>query len=168
MSQFTVANASLIEMGPGARIALYGFRACMFGQAKCCCLLKMFHNTFGETGGGPALGLIMKLADRLGNKGQRRLEVSVPDAVDITHDEASLLSALAAAQDEDMTRARAHLTWLLARRPSEYEETLVFDLVDYCSVRGLELNTPERGAQLSSIRLAKSGAAPALALVGRA
>lgn len=168
MTSCFVPNASLVDLGPGAQVSLFGFRACSAGQTKCCCLLKLFQQTFGPERGGPALGLLMKLSDRLGSKGHRRLEVAEPNAVRLTHDEASLLSALSAAQDDDAARACAHLTWLFARGPNEYEETLLFDLVDFFSVRGLEINTPEDGAQLSLHRPEKLRCAPSLAWVGRA
>ncbi|MEQ3747421.1 MAG: hypothetical protein ABNH53_14445 [Henriciella sp.] len=150
MSSTLAPNPTLIELGPGAQIAMHGFRASAFGQTKCGCLQKFFNHTFGSQQGVATLRLMMELARCLGYKGQRKLKIASPSCVRFTQDEASLLSALSAAQDDDPDQARAHLTWLFVRPPREYEETLVFDLVEYFSIQGLEINTPENGAQLST------------------
>ncbi|MEO0550449.1 MAG: hypothetical protein AAFZ91_11060 [Pseudomonadota bacterium] len=143
MTSSLVPDKSLIELGAGAQLALFGFRACAFGHTKCCCLLNMFKDVFGDKTGGRVLGQFMGLAEYLGQKGQRRLDLSVPNATVFTYDEASILSALSSFQHGEFVQARAHLTWLLARSPRTEEINVVSDLVMYFSARDLIIRTPE-------------------------
>ena len=168
MSTVFLPKVTLIDLGPGAQIVLYGFRAVAFGQTKCGCLAKVFERSFGRYQGGEALRVLKDLTNSIGHKGLRKFKVAPTRCKHLTQDEASLLSALSAAQDEDPDRAQAHLSWLLARPPTEYEETLVFDMVEYFSIQGLEINTPENGAQFSTIGSGKTTMAPVTSQVGNA
>lgn len=115
MNTSFVANKTLIDLGLGAQVATFGFRACAFGHTKCCYLLNMFKDFFGEENGGRVLGRFLRLAECLGNNGLRHLDITVPNATRLTHDEASLLSAIFSMQHSASAQARAHMTWLLAR-----------------------------------------------------
>ncbi|MEM0984925.1 MAG: hypothetical protein AAGJ32_01640 [Pseudomonadota bacterium] len=146
-SSSIVATSTLVDLGSGSQLALFGFRACAFGQAKCCCLLKTFKDVFGEESGGRVLGKFLDLARALGHDGRRKLKLAAPGCIRLTHDEASVLSALSAAQHGDESLRDAHLTWLLARTPDAEHQ----DLVDWISMamggHGLTVTPPEAVAE---------------------
>ncbi|MEM1148475.1 MAG: hypothetical protein AAGA72_07850 [Pseudomonadota bacterium] len=143
MNSSLVPNKTLVDLGPGAQIATFGFRACAFGQTRCCCLLNLFKEVFGDETGARVLGCLMRLAECLGTSGQRRLELTLPNATRFTHDEASLLSALSSMQHGAYAQARAHLTWLLARPPHGDEVDIVSDLARFFSARNMIIESPE-------------------------
>ncbi|MEL6827970.1 MAG: hypothetical protein AAFN91_17105 [Pseudomonadota bacterium] len=143
MNTSLVANKTLIDLGPGAQVAIFGFRACAFGQTKCCCLLNMFKDFFGEENGGRVMGRFMRLAECLGNNGLRQLDITVPNATLFTHDEASLLSAMSSMQHGAYAQARAHMTWLLARSPNTDEINIIAELASFFSSRDLIVESPE-------------------------
>lgn len=162
MNSSLVSNKTLIDLGPAAQIATFGFRACAFGQTKCCCLLNVFKDFFGDETGGRVLGRFMRLAECLGNNGLRQLDVTVPNAISFTHDEASMLSALSSMQHGSYAQARAHLTWLLARPPRTDEINIISDLAQFFSDRDIVVHSPEY--QSMPIR-SDSGEPPALFVV---
>ncbi|MEL6665456.1 MAG: hypothetical protein AAFQ24_04915 [Pseudomonadota bacterium] len=143
MNTSLVANKTLTDLGPGAQIATFGFRACAFGQTRCCCLLNMFKDFFGAENGSRVLGRFVRLAESLGNNGLRQIDVTVPNALTFTHDEASLLSALSSMQHGAFGQARAHMTWLLARPPRTEEMNIVSDLANFFSARDMIVESPE-------------------------
>ena len=162
MNTSLVANKTLIDLGPGAQVAIFGFRACAFGQTKCCCLLNMFKDFFGEENGGRVMGRFLSLAECLGNNGLRQLDITVPNATRFTHDEASLLSAISSMQHGAYVQARAHLTWLLARPPKTDEINIISDLASFFSARDMIVQSPEY--QTTTISK-KQDERPALTLV---
>lgn len=143
MNSSLVAHKTLTDLGPGAQIATFGFRACAFGQTRCCCLLNLFKDFFGEENGGRVLGRFIRLAECLGNNGLRRIDLTVPNAITFTHDEASLLSALSSMQHGAFAQARAHMTWLLARAPCTDEMNILSDLASLFSARDMIVKSPE-------------------------
>ena len=162
MNSSLVPNRTLVDLGSGAQVAMFGFRSCAFGRTKCCCLLSMFKDFFGDESGGRILGRFMRLAECLGNNGLRQLDLTVPNAISFTHDEASILSALSAMQHGASAQSRAHLTWLLARSPRSEEMNVISDITHAFSSRDLVIDSPEFQSALSRPR---TGEAPQLALV---
>ena len=158
-----VADKTLIDLGPGAQVATFGLRACAFGQTKCCCLLNMFKDFFGEENGGRVMGSFLRLAESLGNNGLRQLDITVPNATRFTHDEASVLSAISSMQHGSYMQARAHMTWLLARPPRADEISIVSDLANLFSSRDMIVQTPE---YQSMPNLDAQNQQPSLVLVG--
>jgi hypothetical protein len=104
----------LPELGLGAGTAIWGFRACAMGYAKCCCLVRGFERMFGPEDGGPMLGDMLRLARSLGNEGRRKIKLAMPGCARVSHDEASLLQAFEASQGCDLALRNAHLSWLFA------------------------------------------------------
>lgn len=143
MNSSLVPDKTLSDLGPGAQIAIFGFRACALGHMQCCCLLSLFKDVFGEESGGRVLGRFLRLAQCLGNNGLRSLDLTVPNAMRFTHDEASLLSALSSMQQGAYGQARAHMTWLLARPPHADEISIISDLALFFSVQEMVLESPE-------------------------
>ncbi|MEM6555424.1 MAG: hypothetical protein AAF642_06095 [Pseudomonadota bacterium] len=143
MNSSLVVNKTLTDLGPGAQIATFGFRACAFGQTRCCCLLNLFKDFFGADQGGRVLGRFVRLAECLGNNGLRRIDLTVPNAITFTHDEASLLSALSSMQHGAYAQARAHMTWLLARSPQTDEMNILSDIASFFSAQDMIVESPE-------------------------
>ena len=143
MTTRLVADKTLIDLGPGAQVATFGLRACAFGQTKCCCLLNMFKDFFGEENCGRVMGSFLRLAECLGNNGLRQLDITVPNATRFTHDEASVLSAISSMQHGSYIRARAHMTWLLARPPRTDEINIICDLANFFSSCDTIVQSPE-------------------------
>ena len=143
MNTSLVANKTLIDLGPGAQVATFGFRACAFGHTKCCCLLNMFKDFFGKENGGRVMGRFLRLAECLGNNGLRQLDITVPNSTRFTHDEASILSAISSMQHGAYAQARAHMTWLLARSPQADEINIISDLANFFSARDMIVQSPE-------------------------
>lgn len=104
----------LPELGMGAGTAIWGFRACALGHAKCCCLVRGFEQLFGPDDGGPMLGDMLKLARNLGHEGRRKIKLAMPGCAKVSHDETSLLQAFEASQACDVALRDAHLSWLYA------------------------------------------------------
>jgi len=103
----------LPELGKGSGYFLLAFRGIAFGGARCNCLNRFYENVFGPAG-ETVLTEIRILARYLGNVGHRRIKLAQPGCARLTHDEASLLSALSAAQNGDRALMEAHLSWLMA------------------------------------------------------
>ena len=143
MNSSLVVNKTLTDLGPGAQIATFGFRACAFGQTRCCCLLNLFKDFFGADQGGRVLGRFVRLAECLGNNGLRRIDLTVQNAITFTHDEASLLSALSSMQHGAYAQARAHMTWLLARSPHTDEMNILSDIASFFSAQDMIVESPE-------------------------
>ena len=143
MNSSLVAHTTLSDLGAGSQVAMFGFRACAFGNTKCCCLLNMFKDFFGEDSGGRVLGRFMRLAESLGSNGFRQLDLTVPNAIRFTHDEASILSAISSMQQGAYTQSRAHMTWLLARAPRSEEMNIISDLASFFSARDMIVQSPE-------------------------
>ncbi len=162
MNSSLVAHKTLSDLGPGAQLATFGFRACAFGHTRCCCLLNMFKDFFGTENGARVLGRFLKLAESLGNNGLRQIDVTVPNAITFTHDEASLLSALSSMQHDAFAQARAHMTWLLARAPRGDEMNIVSDLANFFSARDMIIESPEYKTMPA---LTETDERPTLALV---
>lgn len=162
MTSSLVPDRTLVDLGSGAQVAMFGFRSCAFGHTKCCCLLNMFKDFFGDESGGRVLGRFMRLAECLGNNGLRQLDLTVPNAISFTHDEASILSALSAMQHGAYGQSRAHLTWLLARPPRSEEMNVISDIAHFFSSCDLLIESPEYQSARSR---PLTGAPPKLALV---
>lgn len=156
-------NIKLADLGAGSQMALFGFRACAMGRVKCCCVVRTFNEVFGDDRGGQVLGKTLQLARHLGNDGSRRLKLSAPGCIRFTHDETSVLGALAAAQDNDQSLRDSHLTWLLSCHPKPCLCETVDTLASMFASRDLLVQLPEvRGVR------ATDGEIASLACVGHA
>lgn len=132
----------LPELGIGAGTAIWGFRACALGHARCCCLIRGFENIFGPVDGGPVLGNMLDLARCLGNTGKRKIQLAMPGFAGITHDEASLLLAFSASQTFDPLLRDAHLSWLFAMPATAAAGAMVDNLASSFARHDLVINPP--------------------------
>ncbi|MEM6947120.1 MAG: hypothetical protein AAF486_03425 [Pseudomonadota bacterium] len=101
-------------------------------------MVKTYNEVFGNYGGGRVLGHMLQFARDLGQASGRRLKLSAPGCLHFTHDETSVLGAVAAAQGQDKGLRDAHLTWLLSRPP----QSELGDIVDAVGEAFLERDLP--------------------------
>ncbi len=144
-------SASLAELGRGAGLAVWSFRACAVGRAGCCTLVRGYENVFGEDG-PPALGSMLALARLIGHDGRRKVSLALPGCVRMTRDELSLLTALAAAQVQDEALRDAHLSWLTARSATDRVGALADHIAGVFTRHGLLIQLPETPAAVLPAR----------------
>lgn len=132
----------LPDLGAGSGVAIWGFRACALGHARCCTLVRGFEHFFGACEGGPMLSHMLGLARIIGNEGRRKVRLAMPGCVHLTHDEASLLSALSAAQVYDLALRDAHLSWLLGSAPGDRIHAHMQALADAFDRRAIVITAP--------------------------
>lgn len=106
------------DLGTGAGLMLWGFRACVAGHVQCPALVRLFARSLGSQADYVRQSLLV-LSQAIGCDGHRRLTVNGPGQIEATADELSFLAALAAAQCGDEPLRDAHLTWLMVRPPNE-------------------------------------------------
>lgn len=133
----------LPDLGRGSATAMWGFRACALGHARCCCLIRGFEEIFGKDAAGPVLSELLELARILGNEGRRKVKLAMPGCARITYDEASFLSAISAAQSSDLALRDAHLSWLLAMSASQDASNHASRLGGYFLAHGMPVCAPE-------------------------
>ncbi|MEM9937969.1 MAG: hypothetical protein AAF768_03905 [Pseudomonadota bacterium] len=129
------------DLGLGAGIALWSFRACARGGAKCCTLVRGFERTFGEDGPS-ALAGVLDFARSLGNDGRRGILLAMPGCARVTADELSIVACLSSAQARDCALCDAHLSWLYAGPPPQNLSDTVFEIADHFSTYGLQITSP--------------------------
>lgn len=142
MSEKPFVDATeLIDFSPGTSIAIWAFRSCALGMTRCDCLPTIFSDLFGKDG-PDTLRHVLVLAQVIGHSGQRKLNLTYPNSQRITHDEASLLRALNAAQQDRKATVNAQLHWLMAGSDvSPARKTLVY-VAEKFSNRGLMISDP--------------------------
>ena len=138
-----LTDTSLPDLGRGSATAIWGFRACALGHARCCCLIRGFERIFGKEAAGPVLSELLELARIFGNDGRRKVKLAMPGCARITYDEASFLSAISAAQSVDLALRDAHLSWLLAMSASQAASEHTSRLGGYFLAHGMPVCAPE-------------------------
>ena len=113
-----VKSVIVPNLGAGAHLALWAFRAGAVGHLECCALVKAFDRTMGEEA-GPALAAVCRLVRVVGRDGGRVIRLAHPGCCRVTADELSLVAALAAAQSGDRARRDAHVSWLTCGRAED-------------------------------------------------
>ncbi len=143
MSVSQTPRDSLIpELGFAAGFALWGFRGCALGFSKCCVLARGYERELGAQATDALNGLLV-LAQIIGHDGRRKVKLGFPGCIAATPDELSLVAALSAAQSGQDHLADAHLTWLLARIPSETAKTAVARIAEAFLKAGLIITPPD-------------------------
>ncbi|MEL7128561.1 MAG: hypothetical protein AAGK23_03355 [Pseudomonadota bacterium] len=113
------------ELGEGTALMIWGFRMCALGRSECGCLERCFDQKFEPDVSDYVVEELKHVVRQFGNHGKRGIYLGQPNCIHITHDEASILSALAAAQVGDQSLRDAHVTWLQVMPPSlELQESL--------------------------------------------
>lgn len=150
----------LPELGLGAGIAIWGFRACAMGGAGCCTIIRGFERAFGADG-APLLGEMLALARFIGHDGRRKVSLAMPGCARITRDELSLLTVFSAAQMQDEALRDAHLTWLTARSPCTAVCSLTDHIAKSFALHGYDITLPRavpvRPQRSGSIRAVGGG-----------
>ena len=96
------------------------------------------------------LNHMLGLARIIGHEGRRKVRLAMPGCIHLTHDEASLLSALAAAQVYDRALRDAHLSWLLGLAPGEQIQAHIQALADAFDLRAIIIRVPAPPVQARS------------------
>jgi hypothetical protein len=110
-----IDGLNLPDLGFGASMAFWGFRACARGQAMCCAVIHGFERVF-EDDAPAVLAALLTLSRQLGGRGRRKIGLAAPGCAGVTADELSIAAVFAAAQTGDVERRDAHLAWLFAGR----------------------------------------------------
>lgn len=111
-----VKDVSLADLGTGAGVFIWGFRACAAGRVKCRAIVLGYNQALGDTS-TMGLATLDALAREISHAGLRRVLLSSPGSGRVTYDELSLIAAMSAAQGGRKEEAKAHLSWLLGRAP---------------------------------------------------
>ena len=141
-----VTDRTLTDLGLGAQVALFALRACAFRQTECGCVLRALQDFFGESTGERLLDDVDQVAKAIAQTGRRRILLSAPNSIRFTLDEASLVSAVSAAQSGDEALCEGHLHWLLARRPDPELVAYFCRIADRLTARGFDVLPPEEHA----------------------
>lgn len=108
-----IDTITLQQLGRGAGMTMWGFRACAQGKGSCACVQKGFDDTFGPNGPN-VLECMRFFVHCIARFGRRKVNLACPGHIHITRDEASILAAISASQVGDRSARDAHLSWLLA------------------------------------------------------
>ncbi len=142
MARACPAPLTLPQLSFGAGFALWGFRACASGRGGCSSLIRGYQNTLGHDGLA-ALEALLTLAQALGFEGRRKVTLGAPGLLHPTHDEMTLISALAGAQSGQGAARDAALRCLFAADPP-LEAVMAADALGAVfTCHGLEIETPE-------------------------
>ncbi|MEM1020452.1 MAG: hypothetical protein AAGJ09_08210 [Pseudomonadota bacterium] len=160
-----IQDITLVDLGGGAGICIWGFRASAQGKSNCACVEKGFQRSLGDDATA-TLNAIRTFAAALGQCGRRKVGLATPGHVHITRDEASILAAVSAAQVDDMDAAGAHLAWLLAGPTPEVLLATVRDIGKAFARHDMMVVSPDY-IQTKSKPLRPKGA-PKLSLVATA
>jgi len=135
-------HLQLPDIGLGGGLALWGFRVCAMGGARCPLTVRGFEEAFGAQGVS-TMASVLAFTRSIGTIGRRKIGLSQPCCRHTTADELSIIAAMAAAQNRDTSKTRAHLGWLLADCvPQDLVDDL-YGLVDVFSRFGMQIKAPE-------------------------
>ena len=137
-----VEDLELPDLGIGAGMIVWGFRASAAGRARCCVLTQGFDKALGEAG-PMGLGGLAALAREIGFRGRRKVSLSAPGCIRVTADELSLIACVSTAQSGQFHEMTAHLSWLLAQSQTGEAGRLVQLVSRAFSHAGLEVKKPE-------------------------
>ena len=141
-----VSGRTLMDLGIGAQVAMFALRACAFKQTECGCLLNALRDFMGKDAGECLLDDVGQVAGIIAQKARRRILLAAPNCIRFTLDEASLISALSAAQSGDKALCEGHLHWLLAKRPDQALVAQFFRIADRLMTRGFDVLSPDEHA----------------------
>ena len=137
-----LTDVLLPELGTGAGIAVWGFRACARGGAGCCAVINGFAHAFGPMIGPVVLERMLDFARHVGHRGGRTVALAMPGCARLSGDELSILACLAAAQTGDRALTEAHLSWLMARPADEELTATVAEIASEFAGVGLHIDMP--------------------------
>lgn len=132
---------ALPGLGTGAGFALWCFRAMAWGCTGCKVLCNGFDRAFGDDG-PRAFEKMRDFTKLLGNAGSHRIHLAGSGCCRVTADELSVVAVLAAAQDHDYERCKAHLSWLMGRCEDSVAVTAACRVASVFRVARLQINAP--------------------------
>ena len=153
-----LSDIHLPELGAGAGLLLWGFRACAFGARRCCAVTTGYDRAFGEEG-EETLEAVLAFTRAIGTEGARKIQLSAPGCGRMTKDEVSIACVFSAAQAWDEAARDAHLTWLLASEPRRALCERVTRIADAFAGHGLPVMAP------ASARAVPCGITPAFRVI---
>ncbi|WP_290749618.1 hypothetical protein [Henriciella sp.] len=154
MSSQLMDDVYLPDLGIGAGIAIWGFRACARGGAGCCAIVNGFGRAFGPANGPRVLNDMLEFARHVGHSGRRTVSLAMPGCARLASDELSIIAALAAAQLCDRALLELHLTWLMAKAPDEELAELLLSISSDFLMAELVIDMPDLA--ISQPRTARS------------
>jgi len=102
------------ELGFGANLLLWGFRASATGRSRCWLIEQGFRKAMGDRG-KETLAQLRLLAAEIGLTGHRKIILIPTPCRLVTEDELGLVAAMSAATTNDMETCRHYLSWLMAK-----------------------------------------------------
>lgn len=100
-------------------LIVWTFRAFASGRWECPMVAAAYREGAAGAAGDEAFLRVCELAREIGVGARREITFGRPGLMMVTRDEQLLLAVLAGALQRDGARMAAHLTWLMARTPSE-------------------------------------------------
>lgn len=116
------------QLGFGANLALWGFRAAATGRSRCWLMEQGFRKALGERG-QETLGQLRLLAAEIGLTGRRKISLIPTPCRLVTEDELGLVAALSAATTNDLAICQTYVSWLMAQED-------IGDALDACRCVG--------------------------------
>ncbi|MEM6682695.1 MAG: hypothetical protein AAF607_10665 [Pseudomonadota bacterium] len=141
-----VKETTLIKLGRGAGLSIWGFRSCAGNAPNCGCVSNSFEAVFGSDG-PHMLDCVEFFAQCVAKLGRRKVGLASPGHIHITHDEASVLATISAAQAGDYDVRNAHLAWLLADEPPLSLKRTIDEIADGFTALSIDVLSPEYDQQ---------------------
>jgi len=101
------------ELGFGANLMLWGFRASATGRSRCWLIEQGFRKAMGDRG-KETLNHLRLLAAEIGLAGHRKITLIPTPCRLVTEDELGLVAAMSAATTEDRATCKHYVSWLMA------------------------------------------------------
>lgn len=116
------------ELGFGANLLLWGFRASATGRSRCWLIEQGFRKAMGDRG-QETLAQLRLLAAEIGLTGHRKITLIPTPCKLVTEDELGLVAAMSAATTDDRITCKHYLSWLMAKDD-------IGDALDACHLIG--------------------------------
>ncbi len=126
---------------------VWALRTSVACSAQCRTLRQEFQRAFGA-GDEAATEAYYELLVRLG-EGKRKVRIGRPGHIQVTTDELTLVRMLAAAQDGDVERFRAHACWLMGHNRLDALYLGAARFTGLLRERGHVFQAPEAVAQVA-------------------
>lgn len=136
-----VRDMYLHELGVGAGLVLWGFRACACQAENSRSVRRGFEHAVREES-ETVLADLRTFAYVVGFDGMRKVTLAQPGSARVTVDELLIVTVFAAAQSGNLEARDAHLLWLLAREPDEEISSSAQRVADAFARHRLRITTP--------------------------
>ena len=103
------------ELGFGATLFLWGFRAAATGRSRCWLMEHSFCRAMGQEG-RRTLDLLRLMAAEIGLDGRRKISLIPTPCRLVTDDELGLVAAVSAGSTKDVETCKHYISWLMGSR----------------------------------------------------